>query len=122
VKTYSKRIKRLLREYSMEAHERELHRELTRLDASFAQWREGSIGSGEMDHHIHTYKTGPARELWKRYNRGEAEVNVAYAIVTGILDEDEMPSDLLEAIARPLAFYQGLKERDELREPDDWDR
>jgi hypothetical protein len=122
VKSYSKQIKRLLREYSMEAHERELHRELTRLDASFAQWREGSIGSGDLDHHIHRYKTGPARELWKRYNRGQAEVNVAYAIVTGILDGDEMPSDLLEAIARPLAFYQDLQERDGLREPGDWGR
>jgi hypothetical protein len=121
VTDYSKRIKRLLREYSMMAHERELHRELTRLDASFAEWREGSIGSGDLDHHIHKYKTGPARELWKRYNRGQVELNVAYAIVTGILDGDKMPSDLLEAIARPMAFYHGLKERDELREPDDWD-
>ena len=121
MKTYSKRIKRLLREHSMEAHERELHRELARLDASFAEWRQGSIGSGEMDHRIHKYKTGPARELWKRYNRGPAASNVAYALVTGILDEGEVPSDLLEAIARPIAFYQGLKDRDELREPDDWD-
>ena len=37
MKPYSKRIKRLLREYSMEAHERELHRELTKLDQSFAE-------------------------------------------------------------------------------------
>jgi hypothetical protein len=39
-------------------------------------------------------------------------------IVVGILDENEVPADLLEAIAAPLAFYQSLKERDELQFPD----
>jgi hypothetical protein len=34
---YSKRVKRLLREYSMEAHERELHRELTALLGAIAR-------------------------------------------------------------------------------------
>ena len=44
-------------------------------------------------------------------------MNAAYAIVTGILDEDEVPAELLEALARPLAFYEDLKQRDELRYP-----
>jgi hypothetical protein len=118
MREYSKGIKRLLREFSMEAHERELHRELTKLDASFDEWRQGAIGSGELDHRIHKYKSGPARELWKRYNHGEADMNVAYAIVAGILDIAEVPGELLEAIERPLAFYTGLKERDDLRLPD----
>jgi hypothetical protein len=122
MKSYSKGIKRLLREYSLEAHERELHRELAKLDTDFAEWRQGIICSGEMDDRIHKYKSGPARELWKRYNYVDADMNVAYALVVGILDEDEVPANLIEAIARPLAFYQGMKERNELRDPDDWGR
>jgi hypothetical protein len=50
-----KRIKRLLRKHVMEAHERELHRELTKLDQSFAEWRDGEIGSGELSHRIHQW-------------------------------------------------------------------
>src|SRR5512136_99908 len=65
---YSKNIKRLLREYMTEAYERELHRELTKLDQSFAQWRAGAISSGELSHRIHQYETGPSRELYKQYN------------------------------------------------------
>ncbi len=38
---YPERIERLIREYSAEAHERELHRELTKLDTSFAELRFG---------------------------------------------------------------------------------
>ena len=34
---YPKRIKRLLREAAAAAHEQELHRELTKLDHSFAE-------------------------------------------------------------------------------------
>jgi len=44
---YPKKIKRLLREYMIEAYERELHRELTKLDESFTEWRTGTISSGE---------------------------------------------------------------------------
>jgi hypothetical protein len=55
-----------------EAYERELHRELTKLDQSFAEWRNGTISSGELSHRIHQYETGPSRELFKHYNRGSA--------------------------------------------------
>jgi hypothetical protein len=118
---YPKRIKRLLRELSAEAHDRELHRELTKLDASFSEWRSGAICSGELDHRIHIYKTGPARRLFKQYNYGMPDMNVAYAVVAGILNEDQVPAELLEAISRPLDFYKSLAERGELAEPGDLD-
>ena len=40
---YSKRIKRLLREFAAEAYEKELSRELAKLDKSFEEWRDGKI-------------------------------------------------------------------------------
>jgi hypothetical protein len=116
---YPKRIKRLLRDWLTVAYERELHRELTKLDRSFEEWRQGQIGSGELSHRIHQYDTGPSRELYRRYNYGEQDMSVAYAIVIGILNRDEVPPDLLQALERLVEFYQSMKDRDELRLPDD---
>ncbi len=117
MKDYTKSVKRLLREYMTEAYERELHRELARLDESFAEWRSGKISSGELSYRVHHYDTGPSRELFRRYNDADHDMSVAYAIVTGILDEATIPPELLAAIGGPLSFYRSLKEREELRMP-----
>jgi hypothetical protein len=42
-------------------------------------------------------------------------MSVAYAIVVGILDEEEVPAELLEAIAGVVQFCRSLQELDELR-------
>jgi hypothetical protein len=118
MRSYSKKIKRLLREYMTEAYERELHRELTKLDQSFTDWRTGTISSGELSYRVHQYETGPARELYKQYNHGENDMNVAYALVSGILAEHEVPAELIEAISGPISFYQSMKEQNELKERD----
>jgi hypothetical protein len=114
---YPKPIRRLLREYMGQAYEKELFRELTKLDQSFAEWREGKIDSGELSHRLHQYEVGPARELYKLYSDTPPDLAVAYAITAGILNRGEMPIELLEAIKRPLDFYQSLKDQGELREP-----
>lgn len=116
MREYPKRIKRLIREWMTEAYERELHRELSQLDESFAEWRSGAINSGELSHRIHEWETGPSRALFKHYNRGPQDMSVAYAIVVGILDEDEVPGEIREAISGALAFCRSLQERDELRD------
>ena len=119
MKPYPKRIKKLLREYTSEAYERELHRELIILERSFEQWRNGEISSGELSYRIHQYEIGPSRELYKKYNEDSlAEMNVAYAIAVGILNKEEMPPELLEALERPLSFYEDLDSRGELQKPD----
>jgi hypothetical protein len=112
-------IKKLLAELTTEAYERELHRKLAQLDQSFAEWRNGHISSGELSHRIHQYDIGPSRELYKRYNDNPHEMSVAYAIVVGILQRDEMPVELLEAIAGPLSSFQSMKDRNELGMPDE---
>ena len=42
-------------------------------------------------------------------------MSVAYAIVVGILDEGEVPEELVEAIGGTIEFFRSLQERDELR-------
>ncbi|MBI5029040.1 MAG: hypothetical protein HZB51_00835 [Chloroflexi bacterium] len=113
----SKKIKRQLREYLTEAYERELHRELTKLDQSFAEWRASKISSGELSYRIHQYETGPSRQLYQQYNSGEVEMTVAYAIVTGLLARDEISADVLATLERHLSFYQALKAEGSLKEP-----
>jgi hypothetical protein len=115
---YPKSIRKLLREYLGKAYERELQRELTKLDRSFVEWREGKISSGELSYRIHQYEKGPSRELFKQYNGDLPDMMVAYAIVAGILKQEEVPAELLEALATPLNFYQSLRERNELRMPE----
>lgn len=117
MKDYPKSIKRLLREFAAEAYEKELSRDLARLDQSFSEWRDGKIDSGELSHRIHQYEMGPSRELSKKYNDGQNDFNVAYAIVTGILDREEIPEELIEAIDKHLRFYESLKAAGELRLP-----
>lgn len=116
MRKYPKRIKGLIREWMIEAYERELHRELTKLDESFAEWRSGAISSGELNHRIHEWEIGPSRALFKQYDHSSKDMSVAYAIVVGILEEEEVPGELLVAIGRAIAFYRSLQERDELRD------
>jgi hypothetical protein len=100
-----KRIKRALREAGMAAHEEELRRALVPLDAAFERWRAGQVGSGELAEVIHEFHDGPARELFKKYNSGQLEFAVAHAIVSGVLDRSSLPTDLLETLRGPIAFY-----------------
>lgn len=118
MRDYPKKIKRLLREAVTEAYERELHRALMKLDASFEEWRRGEIGSGELSYRVHQYDRGPSRELYQKYNQGWDDMNVAYAIVVGILTEDEVPEEVLATIEGSLEMFRGMQARGELRE--DW--
>lgn len=118
MKDYPKSIKKLIRQFMTEAYERELHRELTKLEVSFDQWRNNEISSGEFSYRIHQHEIGPSKELYKKYNYGEADMNVAYAIATEILNRDEVPAELLESLAGPLSFFESLDARGQLRKPD----
>ena len=119
MREHPKHVKKLIRDLLAEAYERELQRELLKLDRSFAAWRAGQIGSGELSHRVHQYDSGPSRELFKRYNTSTPDLTVAYAIVTGILKREEIPPEVLAALSNALAFYVDLQQRDDLRHPDD---
>lgn len=112
---YPKRVKRLIREYAARAYEAELSKALGELERQFAVWRAGpkalragltANSAGELSDHIHAFSRGPAREFWQRYNAGLDDMQVAHAIVTGLLPRDELPSELLEALQSIIAFYE----------------
>ena len=100
------RIKKRLREYSMQAHENELKSELEKLSPKFKAWEKGEIGSGELSDIIYHWANGVCRELFKKYNDGMNDMNVAYAIVTGILMKENIDKDTLEHLSNAIAFYE----------------
>jgi len=96
----------------MLAHEKELDRALVPLAEAFDRWRQRKLDSGSLALQIHDWDLGSQKELFKKYNYGIKEMNVAYAIVTGILDEKKVDAELLEYLQLHIAFY-----RNHLREP-----
>lgn len=111
----TKSLKRKLREQSMAAHEEELRRALLPLAAKFDQWRQGKVGSGELALIIEDWDRGLQTELSKKYNCPTfiTEMNVAHAIVTGLLDEGKVDAELLAYLGRHIALYrQHLQENE----------
>lgn len=51
-------MKKMLRKYKIEAYEKELHKELSKLAKSFEEWQNGTISSGEFGYRIHEYEEG----------------------------------------------------------------
>ena len=43
---------------------------------------------------------------------------MAYAIVAGILDREDIPQELLDALKSSIEMYQSWKDQDELRIPE----
>ena|SRR5215213_6544645 len=105
MREYSKRLQRLIREYASRAYEAELSRALGELEQQFAAWRSGQISAGELSDCVHAFTRGPARELHQRYNANLNDMQVAHAIVTGLLPRDDLPAELLEALQPVIAFY-----------------
>jgi hypothetical protein len=58
---------------------------------------------------IHRFDTGIARELYTRYHDGYVELQVAYAIVTGLIQETEVPRDVWPYLQNALQFYRDLE-------------
>lgn len=111
---YPSHIKKMLTTWSTEAYRRELDRELGRLQKEIDAWKRGRVSSEELSHRIHEWDRGPSKALSKQYDYGQPDANVAYAIVIGILKEQEVPDALLEALASPLEMYRSMQEKGKL--------
>jgi hypothetical protein len=106
-----KAIRRALREAAGGAYEEELHRALAPLAASFDEWREGRLTSGELADRIHRFHDDAARDLWKKYNYAPIESVVAHAIVTRVVDRTTVSSDLVAYLQRAIRFYEEIDDR-----------
>ena len=64
------------------------------------------MDSWELTEAIHRFHNGASRELYKKHNYGLIQFNVAHAIFTGLLDRGQVPQELLDYLAKHLAFYE----------------
>lgn len=100
----TKEQRRRLRELSDVAYERDLSNELTKLELQFKQWRSGEIDAFALSDAIHRFHQGPSRELFSKYDPSNREFAVAHAIHRGLVSKEEAGEDMLQALARHLAF------------------
>jgi len=99
MRNYSKRVRKLIREYAGLAYERELVAELGKLADRVNAWKQGEISPWELNDDIWKYVKGPQREMWKKYtNKDFLDLVVARAITDGFLKREEVPGDVLESI------------------------
>ncbi len=104
--TIPRPIKKSLRHYADLAYQAELNQELLKLSTHFDAWKNGQIDSFELSDAIHRFHNGPSVELYKKYNYGQLDLNVAYAIVTGLLNRDEVSPEVLDYLRNAIAFYE----------------
>ena len=102
----TKANKRKLRELAGVAYTRELGAELSKLEVEFARWRSGDIDPFELSEQIHRFHDGISRDLYVLYGRLPPSQSVARAVALKVIQEAEVPSEILEALERPLQFYR----------------
>ena len=112
----SKANRRKLRELAGVAYERELGAQLSKLESEFTRWRRGEIDPFELSDRIHRFHDGISRDLYVLYGRLSPSHSVARAVAFQVLQEAEVPSELLEALERTIHFY-----KEQLAEPDEQD-
>ena len=102
----TRRERKSLRELAHLAYDRELGRELARVEAAFAEWHAGRLDPHGVSAAIHAFHDGVARDLWVLYNRIHPSSTVPRAVATGLLTEDEIPPALLAKLQNAVEFYR----------------
>jgi len=102
---FTRRERSQLRKLSMKAYERELAQELSQLEAQFAEWREDKIDSFQLGNIIHEFHNGVSRDLYKQYMNVSPHLMVAYALVEGILSEEEIQPEILKKLGQAIELY-----------------
>lgn len=101
-------MRNLLSELAAIAHERELGAHLQKLSQAFAQWKCGELKAWDVDDAVHQFANGfERRRLYTRYNtKSILHMNVAQAIVRGILRPTEVPDEVITVLKDAIAFYE----------------
>jgi hypothetical protein len=103
----TKAARKTIRKLAGIAYERELSRELTKLEERFADWRSGRIDPFELNEAIHKHHNGVSRELFNRHSQGSMlDHVVATAILEGTIQEAEVPEEVREHLLRIVALYR----------------
>jgi hypothetical protein len=107
----SKSVRARLRELGDLAYARELVEPFDELRDSLEGWRSGDITAADMRKRVRECGRGPLRGLDSLYRRLDPEHVVARALVTGILDPEEVEAAVIEWIAPAVRDMKILLDR-----------
>jgi hypothetical protein len=104
-----KPIRRQLNALVSAAHEEAMRRALAGLAADFDRWRRGEIDSFVFTESIHKFHDGSNREIYKQFalrKTSDLPLLAAYSLVQGLIEEKDIPPEVLPYIAGWLKFYR----------------
>ncbi len=107
---FTKAERKQLRQLSGIAYERELAKELTRLQDRFASWQRGDLSPFQLSDAIHEFHQGPSRELYEYYTMVDPHMAVARAVVEELLLESEIADGILQKLTDAIDFYRSMQE------------
>ena len=105
-----KRLRREMRQLAAKAEEAELRTALQPLANDFKRWENGDIDSFDLKALIHDFHQGAGREIYLRYDTPDPAPQVAYAIVSGILDSTTISAEILADLERFIEFMKAHAE------------
>lgn len=105
----SKKMRKAIRELVGLAHERELSAALSELEDKFKAWHAGEIDCFDLNDEIHQHHNGISRTLWSKY-QGDSEMILEIVVAQGVIEESEVPDELLAAIKRSIESFRRLHE------------
>lgn len=109
---FSKSEKRRLRELAAFAYERDVAKSLSMIASKFEDWKNGKVTALELNQNLHEYDRGESRELWSRYGSNQYDIQVASAIVRGLLTEVEAGKEIIAILSNQIQFFRSEAERD----------
>jgi|RhiMetdeSRZDD1v2_1073273.scaffolds.fasta_scaffold284044_2 hypothetical protein len=102
-------VKKQLATLVCTAHETALRSALSELARHFESWQRGEIDSFKMADCIHEFHQGPSQAIYKRftYHRNDdLPMLAASAIATSLIDEKDVPAEVLPHVKPWLEFHR----------------
>ena len=93
--------------------DRELDLYLSELENRFREWRQGTVSSTELSDLIHEFHDGSARAVYSTYGQMKGDEIVARAVGVGLLREDEVSTEIREALAVLVTHFRLTYQIDE---------
>ncbi len=110
---FSKSEKKRLRELAALAYERDLGESLSKIALKVDEWRNGSITAVQLNEALHEYHQREARNVWSRYQTDQYDIQVAGAVVRGLLTETELGKEVIATLSNQIKFFRSEAEKDQ---------
>lgn len=94
-----------VRQLATLAYEREMSRELDKLEHEFHKWRAGQLSVPDLIDTLDAFHEGPYKKLSVLYHESAPLTAVARALALGFLENHEVGADLIKSTAKQIEFF-----------------